>query len=67
MVSRERFSGPVPGLACPLCLSRSYTVVAGRDPKRGLVQSVYRCEGCKSYFGDLRERGNEKPDDGSGR
>jgi hypothetical protein len=52
MVSRPRFSGPVAELACPLCASRSYTIVARRDPKRGLIQTLYRCEGCKSYFGD---------------
>ena len=60
MASRERFSGPGE-VACPMCLSRSYTIVACRDAKRGLIQSIYRCEGCKSYFGDPREADERKP------
>jgi transposase-like protein len=55
MAPREHFTGPVPGLACPLCLSTNYTLVAARDPKRGIAQTVYRCGDCKSYFGDARE------------
>lgn len=55
MASRERFGGPVTGIACPMCMSGSYTVVARRDLKLGLLQSIYRCEGCKSFFGDPRE------------
>jgi DNA-directed RNA polymerase subunit RPC12/RpoP len=51
---RERFSG-TPGVACPLCLSKNATRVTARDPKRGLMQTIYRCGDCKSYFGDLRE------------
>jgi hypothetical protein len=60
MTPREPFSAPVPGLVCPLCASKSYTRVAARDPERGVLQTVYLCEGCKSYFGDSREfdRGN---------
>jgi DNA-directed RNA polymerase subunit RPC12/RpoP len=60
MKPRERFSGPVPGLACPLCLSKRYTLVTDRDPTRGLIQSIYRCADCKSYFGDTRE-GSPEP------
>jgi len=55
MAPRELFSAPVPGLVCPLCASKSYARVAARDPERGVLQTVYRCEGCKSYFGDARE------------
>ena len=55
MAPREPFTGRVPGLCCPLCLSGNYTVVAERDPRRGIVQTVYRCADCKSYFGDGRE------------
>jgi DNA-directed RNA polymerase subunit RPC12/RpoP len=55
MASREHFGGPVTGVACPLCSSRSYTIVSRRDPGRGLVQTLYRCEGCKSYFGDPKQ------------
>jgi hypothetical protein len=51
MVSRPRFSGPAAGISCPLCMSGSYTIVARRDPKRGLMQNIYRCEACKSHFG----------------
>jgi len=61
MVSSESFSNTVPGLACPLCLSRNYTLVAKRDAKRGLIQTIYRCEGCKSFFGDARESGKDVP------
>jgi hypothetical protein len=59
MASRQRFTGSVAELACPLCLVRSYIIVARRDAKRGLRQSIYRCEGCKSYFGDPREAADE--------
>jgi DNA-directed RNA polymerase subunit RPC12/RpoP len=52
---RERFSSPAPGVACPLCLSKSFTIVTARDLKRGLTQSIYRCGECKSYFGDPGE------------
>jgi hypothetical protein len=55
MAPRELFGKPVKGLLCPLCLSRSYTVVAERDPKRGILQTVYLCSDCRSYFGDVRE------------
>jgi hypothetical protein len=55
VVPRESFTPDVPGLACPLCLSRHYLLIAKRDPGRGLLQSIYRCEGCRSYFGDARE------------
>ncbi|HZR69063.1 MAG TPA: hypothetical protein VFB01_08395 [Burkholderiales bacterium] len=61
MVSRERFAGPVAGIACPLCLSRSHAVVTRRDPMRGLMQTIYRCEDCKSYFGDPSEAADAKP------
>jgi len=64
MAPREPFTGPVPGLLCPLCLSTSYTLVAEPDPKRGIVQTVYRCGDCKSYFGDARE-GRAGNDDGN--
>lgn len=60
MASRERFTGPVTDIACPMCMSKSYTIIARRDPKRRLVQSIYRCEGCKSYFGDPREAGGRQ-------
>ena len=61
MAPREPFSTPSQGLACPLCLSQNYTLVAERDRQRGMLQKVYRCDDCKSYFGDPREfddRGN---------
>jgi len=59
MAPRERFNDVVPGLVCPLCLSKSFTLVTEPDPKRGIMQRVYRCADCKSYFGDAREaRGN---------
>ena len=61
MVSRERFAGPVAGIVCPLCLSKSHTVVTRRDPKVGLRQTIYRCEDCKSYFGDPREAADSAP------
>jgi hypothetical protein len=60
MAPRERFGAQVAGLACPVCMSKSYTVVARRDPKRGLMQSIYRCEGCKSFFGDSAEGSDPK-------
>jgi hypothetical protein len=56
MAPREPFTSPVLGLSCPLCLSRNYTLVTERDPKRDIVQKVYLCGDCKSYFGDARER-----------
>jgi hypothetical protein len=58
---RQPFTGPVPGLVCPLCLSGNYALVATRDPKRGIVQTVYRCGDCTSYFGDAREPGAGAP------
>lgn len=58
MKPRERFSG-TPGLACPLCLSKSATLIAARDPERGLMQTIYRCGDCKSYFGDPGETQSE--------
>jgi transposase-like protein len=63
MAPREPFGTPVPGLVCPLCLSKSYTLVTERDVQRGILQKVYRCGDCKSYFGDARERaaGNGGP------
>ena len=62
MAPRERLGAPVDALACPVCMSKSYTVVARRDPKRGLMQNIYRCEGCKSFFGDSAEASDEKPE-----
>jgi hypothetical protein len=54
MAPREAFNDPVQGLHCPLCLSRNYTLVAGRDTERGILQKVYLCGDCRSYFGDVR-------------
>lgn len=55
MAPRELFSQPVNGLLCPLCLSNGYSLVARRNPKRGILQTVYLCNDCRSYFGDVRE------------
>jgi hypothetical protein len=55
MVSRQRFGGPSAGISCPLCASGSCTIVTRRDPTRGLLQDIYRCEACKSFFGDPGE------------
>jgi transposase-like protein len=55
MAPRELFSKPVNGLLCPLCLSGNYTLVAERDTKRGILQTVYLCSDCRSHFGDARE------------
>ena len=55
MAPREAMNKPVQGLLCPLCLSRNYTLVAQRDPKRGILQTVYLCSDCRSYFGDSRD------------
>jgi hypothetical protein len=60
MALRERFSGSASGVACPLCLSKSCAVVACRDPSRGLIQTIYRCEGCKSFFGDPGDAAERK-------
>lgn len=61
MISRERFSGPTAGISCPLCASSGYTIVTRRDPKRGLIQNIYRCEACRSYFGHPGDA-DEKPE-----
>jgi uncharacterized protein YlaI len=55
MAPKEAFNKPVEGLLCPLCLSRNYTLVARRDAARGILQTVYLCSDCRSYFGDARE------------
>jgi len=55
MAPREPFISPVPGLLCPLCLSKNYSLIARRDPKRDILQTVYLCGDCRSYFGDVRE------------
>jgi len=55
MAPRELFNKPVQGLLCPLCLSHNYSFVAQRDPDRGILQTVYLCGDCRSYFGDARE------------
>ena len=55
MAPRELFSQPVQGLLCPLCLSHTYSLIARREPKRGILQTVYLCGDCRSYFGDARE------------
>jgi transposase-like protein len=65
MTPREPFTSPVPGLVCPLCLSKSYTVIARRDPERGIPRSVYVCGDCKSHFGDARE-GRDEGDERAG-
>jgi transposase-like protein len=67
MAPREPFSRPAQGLLCPLCLSKNYTLVATRDSKRGILQTVYVCGDCKSHFGDVREfggRGRSKSGNG---
>jgi hypothetical protein len=61
MAPREPFTSPVQGLSCPLCLSRNYTLVAERDPERGIRQTVYLCSDCRSYFGDAREFDRGEP------
>jgi hypothetical protein len=58
MAPREPFVSPVPGLLCPLCLSNNYTLVAKRDPSRGILQAIYLCGDCRSHFGDMRELGD---------
>ncbi len=63
MAPRELFHKPVGGLLCPLCLSRNYTLVAGRDPTRGILQTVYLCSDCRSYFGDARDFEGKRCDD----
>ena len=63
MAPRESFNNPVKGLLCPLCQSNNYTLVAGRDPAHGILQSIYLCNDCRSHFGDLHERdGGERQD-----
>jgi hypothetical protein len=55
MAPREPFTHTVPGLVCPLCLCGHYTLIAGQDRRRGLLQNIYLCGGCKSFFGDSRQ------------
>jgi uncharacterized protein YlaI len=65
MAPRELFNKPVTGLLCPLCLSRNYTLVTQRDRKSGILQTVYLCSDCRSYFGDVREFDGDGGKDGS--
>jgi hypothetical protein len=55
MAPSELFSKTVDGVLCPLCLSKNYTLIARREPQRGILQTVYLCGDCRSYFGDARE------------
>ena len=55
MAPRELFGKPVQGLFCPLCTSPNYTLVAERDAERGILQTVFLCGDCRSYFGDSRQ------------
>ena len=64
MAPKEAFNKTVPGLLCPLCLSKNYTLVAHRDAKRGILQTVYLCSDCRSYFGDQREFDGKSGDAG---
>jgi hypothetical protein len=55
MAPSESFSKTVQGVLCPLCLSKNYALIARREPQRGVLQTVYLCGDCRSYFGDPRE------------